>query len=738
MGNRSLTSRFTFYVLLAAFITLALVYSITTPIFEGPDEIWHYAFVDHLANGGGLPVFDASQPATFLRNGAHPPLYYGLVAALVAPIDRSDFPTEYRFNLANPRITPGGKSDRPNLLIHTAREDWPYHNTALAAHIARLISIALSAITLIGVYQVAREVLQHDYRLAVLATAIVAFVPQFVYGAAMINNDALASAAATWTLYGLLRLMRAASIKWSIVTGALLGITLLSKIGMIAIVPLPALALLLTRGINHEGTMTQAIAKKSLRVLVSSWFRSRRWLLIVRAAMIVYGVALLIAGWWYIRNWQLYGDPLAWREWQALVGAGRVPPTPIDFARDMIGLFGTFWTDFSLRVDRSLTPVFGLIVLVAIIGLIRRARKREWPAIDRVGLIVGLVWFALLLASAVRYSFSIYDIHGRLLYPAAATIGVMMALGLSGWPRSKWPISGALAITMTISVLSPFAIIQPAYARPIVSALPGGVTPMSVRFGNYGLIGYRIDPVRVQSGEPIRLTTYWRRLDQLVFTPDLHSIVTLVSPLGAIVGRAEVVLGTNAYPTTAWQQNEIVFTTIDVPTQATAPSIAEVQLGVRGESAKLIASDRGETIGLGRVVVQADRACPLDRAADVTFGGSIKLMGYRIEQSTLVGIPSRVILCWESIKPVPIDYTMFVHVVDARGDVFTADAQPQGGDYPTSVWLVGDQVEDSHPLPAVMDLIIKQVSIGLYRLDTGERLPIDGTHETEFYLTNDK
>ena len=31
-----------------------------------------------LANGGDLPVFDVKQPATFLRNGAHPPLYYAL------------------------------------------------------------------------------------------------------------------------------------------------------------------------------------------------------------------------------------------------------------------------------------------------------------------------------------------------------------------------------------------------------------------------------------------------------------------------------------------------------------------------------------------------------------------------------------------------------------------------------------------------------------------------------------
>src|SRR5512143_260569 len=204
MKTRSL--RFTFCVLLIAFVVLALTYSLTVPLFEGPDEIWHYAFANHLASGGGLPVFDVNQPATFLRNGAHPPLYYALIAALIAPIDRADFPAEYRFNLASPKITPGASGTTPNLLIHTTYEDFPFRNTALAGHLARLVSIALGALTVAGVFAVARRLLR-DERLALIAAAFVAFIPQFVYGTALINNDALAAASATWLLYALLRVM---------------------------------------------------------------------------------------------------------------------------------------------------------------------------------------------------------------------------------------------------------------------------------------------------------------------------------------------------------------------------------------------------------------------------------------------------------------------------------------------------------------------------------------------------
>jgi hypothetical protein len=186
--------------LLALFAALAVIYSAVTPIFEGPDEIWHFAFASYLADGGGLPVLSAQHPNLLLRNAAHPPLYFLPVAALIAPIDRSDFPSQFHFNLASPSIIPGSQSDRPNLLIHGRNEDFPYRQSVLAVHLGRLWSILLGVITLAGVWVVARQLTPGDSGwLALATTAIAAFIPQFVYGSAIINNDALAAAGgAVW------------------------------------------------------------------------------------------------------------------------------------------------------------------------------------------------------------------------------------------------------------------------------------------------------------------------------------------------------------------------------------------------------------------------------------------------------------------------------------------------------------------------------------------------------------
>jgi hypothetical protein len=322
----------------------------------------------------------------------------------------------------------------------------------------------------------------------------------------------------------------------------------------------------------------------------------------------------------------------------------------------------------------------------------------------------------LLSATAVRYSFNIYDIHGRLLYPALSIISVMLVLGLSGWPRPKWVMGIALAILIALAVLAPVTIIQPAYARPIVSALPDGVIKTSVQFGTLELLGYQVKNDRVKPGEPVEVVTYWRKSAAAGTSPS--GVIALLSPDGQIVGRAAMLLGSDTYPAEVWQPGEIVATRFRVPTRADRPTLAAAQLQIGDQ-----------TVEVGRVVVWADRACDTDQQANVTFGGSIKLIGYRIE----AGATPRVVLCWQALQATPLDYTVFVHV-PAAGVVISGDAQPVAGNYPTSAWQPGQVIEDVHALPAGRELQIPRASIGVYRLDTGERLPIDGTNATEFEL----
>ncbi|MGD8791867.1 MAG: hypothetical protein PVF47_04890, partial [Anaerolineae bacterium] len=74
-------------------------------------------------------------------------------------------------------------------------------------------------------------------------------------------------------------------------------------------------------------------------------------------------------------------------------------------------------------------------------------------------------------------------------------------------------------------------------------------------------------------------------------------------------------------------------------------------------------------------------------------------------------------------------YTVFIHLLDEAGQTLVqADSQPRGGAYPTSVWDAGEVVADAHRLALPPDLPAGdyRLRLGLYRLETGVRLALDG------------
>jgi hypothetical protein len=123
--NRSLT------ILLLAYVMLAGIYSVVTPIFEASDEVWHYPMVKYVADHAAIPVQTPGVATAWRQEGSQPPLYYMLAAALTFWIDTSDLD---RMRQINPHadlgaIVPDGNV---NIAIHDpAAESFPWHGTAL-------------------------------------------------------------------------------------------------------------------------------------------------------------------------------------------------------------------------------------------------------------------------------------------------------------------------------------------------------------------------------------------------------------------------------------------------------------------------------------------------------------------------------------------------------------------------------------------------------------------------------
>jgi uncharacterized membrane protein len=127
----------------------------------------------------------------------------------------------------------------------------------------------------------------------------------------------------------------------------------------------------------------------------------------------------------------------------------------------------------------------------------------------------------------------------------------------------------------------------------------------------------------------------------------------------------------------------------------------------------------------GRHLVPDDANDPTPSPVDATFAGGIRLIGSEI--SNLKSQIS-VVLKWAAAAPISKDYTVFVHLTALDGTIVAqSDAQPTWVvPWPTSHWLPGQPVLDSHRLLLPADLAPGryQIRAGLYYWETLERLPL--------------
>lgn len=81
-------------------------------------------------------------------------------------------------------------------------------------------------------------------------------------------------------------------------------------------------------------------------------------------------------------------------------------------------------------------------------------------------------------------------------------------------------------------------------------------------------------------------------------------------------------------------------------------------------------------------------------------------------------------LTWRAESRIPEPLTVFVHALDAAGEIVAQhDGQPHGGSYPTQLWDAGEVISDPHDLLGDLSRAAS-LSIGVYRTQSLERLPI--------------
>ncbi len=710
-------------LILIAFIGLGVTYSLVTPVFEAPDEGDHYRYIKYLAEKASLPVVEGSENPVG-HEVWQPPLYYALGALVTFKIDTSDMgELEWR-NLH------WGLFGSKNVVFHTSNESFPYRGTALAVHVVRLLSILMGGVTVAITYLLALELFPDQRWMAVGAAAVNAFNPQFVFIGGAINNDNLVTPLCSIILLMLVRLAKNGLRARGLVSlGILLGFAALTKVSALALIPLVAAIL----GVYS--------------------LRRRSFTLFIARSVVVLGLCALISGWWFLRNWSLYGDPLAW--WAMLSSSTPLlrmePLSGLELFRYASWLRRSFWAVFGygILVHPLIYRCLDIVVLLSFLGLAifvaRRWHRRglDWKVLR--GLAILLLWLAVVLFSLLRWMQILEATNqGRLLFPAISAISVLLCVGLSQLaPRPcAWiPSSIFVGGLFILAAVSPFLYIVPTYAHPRalrVSDVQAIQHPTHLRLGDgVELVGYEIDRAVVKPGGKVRVAFYWHAVGKM--DQSYVVFVHLLGRDGKMVGQEDSIPYGGRYSTLLWQEGEVFRDEYEITiSRAADPSLGIIEVGMYPwwdpwdrlpifDAESNLLGDSFRLLPL-KIAPLARESYEIENPRQVNLGDKVTFLGYELDESIInPGERIHLVLYWQAQAEMNRDYTVFTHLLDAKSHTRAQeDSQPQRGNYPTSIWDEGEMVRDEYELevgPGTPsgDYMIE---VGMYLLEAGERLPV--------------
>jgi hypothetical protein len=633
-------------------------------------------------------------------------------------------------------IRPDGNA---NMMVHRQdAEAFPWHGTTLAVHIVRLFSVALGLGTVLVTYQLAREIFPDWPLIALGATALNAFLPMFLFLSGSVNNDNLSNLLGNLLTLLVVRLLKmptpipptpfpriqgkgekSINLASYALIGIVAGMGLLAKLNIGFLIPLVAVGLLVVS------------------------IRQRDWRPLIIGGVISGGLTVLIAGWWYLYNAQLYGDPTGLNMFLDVVGRRGVYANLPQLWSERHSFTQAYWGFFggmNVPLPDWVYQIFNVIGGIGLIGAVGFVVYRFLPhpkslSTDGEGLqektlsplkmkiewlpaAVTIIWPVVTFVSYLRWTAETPASQGRLIFGALSAISMWMAVGLIWWLPSKIrPVVmiGTAGYFGMVAVLTPFLIIAPTYRPPAYPAdyvtTQRSIDPYPIfgegqGTGSVSLKSYLIDTPTVQPEGYVRIQTDWEVIEPLQRNWSLF--VHLVTADGVIIWQRDVYPGQGLIATSDLKAGDEWYNPIAiwVPTTAYAPSTLDIEIGwydlQSGERLKL--SQEAETLHIGQVELEPrtdSESLGVQNPIRVNFDNQIELVGYEItDLSPAAGDTIEMKLYWRAMQPITQDYKIFANILDVPSltKYAASDGMPVNWNAPTTTWKVGEIIKDVHTL----------------------------------------
>jgi 4-amino-4-deoxy-L-arabinose transferase-like glycosyltransferase len=445
------------------YLALAVAYSIVVPLWEAPDEPSHFLYARYLAQNGCLPspTYYAEDIAPSLERDYilsiyewhHPPLYYLLGAlALRAVEPQHKLSASYVFPPIDPDL-----AYQDSLFVHPLKGPFDFGEDELGPRLLRLLSILMGMGTIWVTYQTARQVFPSEPLLALAASGVVSFIPQYTFISASVNSDNLAN------LLSALALLL--TVKWTteengpstgsghrygktLRLGLLCSLALLSKTTTLFLIPVVCLSFALwakQKGSPHY-FLKQGLAFLSLPLLTTGLF-----------------LAL------YPRK-NLWALAAAYRELSEvnadLISLGYLWTV-------LTQLNQSFWARFgwmNILIPPAITNLLGLLCLASLISAVvfwvRGNRERILSQTQSNSLLVLFASVLCILLALVKFNLTVFQPQGRFLFPAISAIATLVVVGLLSPLRPRYKPLATLVIVggmLALNLLCLTAYLWPIY-----------------------------------------------------------------------------------------------------------------------------------------------------------------------------------------------------------------------------------------------------------------------------------
>lgn len=740
-------------VVVMIYLILATTHSLAVPLTTGNDEWAHFLYLRFIAENDHLPTTPAERVEAGYKSDA-PPLYHLLVAAITAGVE----PTRLLRPLDSPRRELADNLPDSYALVHAGVEVPPFQGEVLVWHLGRGVSILFGAVLILITYFTALEFFPRCDTRALLAAALIAFFPAFVFHSSVLSYESLSAVLTALFLWTAVKAVKQPGrwVWWGVL-GVALGLSVTTKYS----------AILLPLEVVFVVWLGFRVAKKQqLGAGLSK--RQRFWQYGVIPILLAGAAIILTAGWWFgfvIRYFNTIDTqgPVVGTLALLLVGDAS-DTTSVNvglflFGQDAVGtnarpLLERHYDEFVRRLLDSfwaapvageffgspwLPVLFSLVAGLAVVGLGRVWRKnqglsRAWLAL----LLFHALLIVPLLVVRTLLSFDAREVaQGRhILLPAASAIAILWVWGLAQW---RYKISHAMVAGLLLWAVC-------GQVGGAIYAYPGPIPVWTQAHAPDREITYPVnqtflDTIRLtgfnwqQIDNGLQVTLWWQALAEN--NEDYLIELSLRDEAGELLGYSVGHPAQGRYPTRSWEANDIVKDVHTLPLVDAPAGDYYLQLRLLDRQAVPVPDT---TVSLGEITLNVS-AQRNDDACAIWFqgrsqAGRLSERPYRLRESFVVIGENR-----PTLNPLPdrqdqTGQTPFISKEQFHVFVVGADwsdtyrlvvgptmCQPVSFDLPPRQFTVP---EISHPLDVNFNNQIKLLGYDLpaRRIPPGGRLPL--------------